>query len=75
MPWMALPFVDNTEKNLYRYFQIDDIPSLIILGPDGKTVQTGGVDLIREYGIRAYPFTKERLDEVRAKVDAEDEAK
>jgi hypothetical protein len=40
--------VDNTEKNLYRYFQIDDIPSLIILGPDGKTVQTGGVDLIRE---------------------------
>ena len=72
---MDFPFVDNTEKNLYRYFQIDDIPSLIILGLYGKIVQTCGVDLIREYGIIAYPFTKEWLDEVRAKFDAEDEAK
>jgi nucleoredoxin len=47
---------------------------LIILGPDGKTVQTDAVGLIREYGIRAYPFTKERLDEIRAEEKAKREA-
>jgi nucleoredoxin len=74
MPWLTLPFADSTIKNLSRYFHAK-MPSLIILGPDGKTLQTGdAVDLIMKYGIRAYPFTKERLDELRA-VDAEDEAK
>jgi nucleoredoxin len=47
---------------------------LIILGPDGKTVQTDAVGLIREYGIRAYPFTKERLDELEAEEKAKREA-
>nr|ABR16144.1 unknown [Picea sitchensis]ACN41140.1 unknown [Picea sitchensis] len=74
MPWLALPFADNTEKNLSRYFRVPGIPTLIILGPDGKTVQTDAVGLIRDYGIRAYPFTKERLDELEAEEEAKREA-
>jgi len=74
MPWLALPFADNAEKKLTRYFQVGGIPTLIILGPDGKTVQTSAARLIREYGIRAYPFTKERLDELEAEEEAKREA-
>jgi hypothetical protein len=39
MPWLALPFADNTVKELSRYFRVKGIPFLIILGPDGKTVR------------------------------------
>jgi nucleoredoxin len=73
MPWLALPFADDTEKNLSRYFRVEGIPTLIILGPDGKTVQNDAVGLIREYGIRAYPFTKERLDDLEAEEKAKQE--
>lgn len=71
MPWLALPFGDNAEHNLCRCFRVKGIPTLIILGSDRKTVQTHAVHLIREYGMRGYPFTKERLDEL----EAEDKAK
>jgi len=74
MPWLALPFSDNTVKKLSRYFQVQGIPTLIILGPDGKTVQTNAVSLIRDYGIRAYPFTKERVNELEAEEKAKREA-
>ena len=74
MPWMALPFLHHTEKKLSRYFKVEGIPTLIILGPDGKTLQTDAVGLIQEYGIRAYPFTKEQLDELEAEEKARQEA-
>jgi len=74
MPWLALPFADNTQKKLSRYFRIEGIPTLIILGPDGKTIRNDAVGLIREYGIRAYPFTKERLDDLEAEEKAKREA-
>eukprot|EP01018_Ginkgo_biloba_P027556 Gb_30883 [translate_table: standard] len=70
MPWLALPFGDKTEKILSRYFQIQGIPTLIVLGPDGKTVQTEAVELIRDYGVHAYPFTTERLHELEAQEEA-----
>lgn len=74
MPWLALPFGDNAEKNLSRYFRVQGIPTLIILSPEGKTIQTEAVGLIREYGIRAYPFTKERMDELEAEEKAKRDA-
>uniref|UniRef100_A0A0C9S7G1 protein-disulfide reductase n=1 Tax=Wollemia nobilis TaxID=56998 RepID=A0A0C9S7G1_9CONI len=70
MPWLALPFGDKTGKDLSRYFQIEGIPTLIVLGPDGKTLQTEGVELIMEHGVSIYPFTKERLDELKAQDEA-----
>ena len=73
MPWLALPFGDKAEKNLSCYFRVQGIPSFIILGPDGKTVLTDAVSQIREYGIRDYPFNKERLDELEVEEKAKQE--
>uniref|UniRef100_A0A0D6QTS7 protein-disulfide reductase n=1 Tax=Araucaria cunninghamii TaxID=56994 RepID=A0A0D6QTS7_ARACU len=70
MPWLALPFGDTTVKTLSRYFRIEGIPTLIVIGPDGKTLQTGGVELILEHGVSVYPFTKEKLDELKAQDEA-----
>ncbi|KAH9305975.1 hypothetical protein KI387_010379, partial [Taxus chinensis] len=64
MPWLALPFGDKTGKKLSQYFQVQGIPALIVIGPNGKTVQTKTVSLVQRYGIRAYPFTTERLKEI-----------
>lgn len=43
MPWLAIPFDDPTIKALAKYFDIRGIPSLVILGPDGKTVTKQGM--------------------------------
>ena len=51
-----------------------DYWTLIILGPDGKTVETDAVGHIRDYGIRAYPFTKDQLVEIEVEDNAKREA-
>ncbi|KAK9155715.1 hypothetical protein Sjap_003195 [Stephania japonica] len=70
MPWVALPFEDETTKSLLKYFNIQGIPTLIIIGPDGKTVTREGRNLVNLHLEMAYPFTEaqilllqERLDE------------
>lgn len=74
MPSLALPFEDKIQKKLSRYFPVQGIPTLIVLGPDGKTIQSEAVDLIPDYGIRAYPFTEERLEELQAEEKSRQEA-
>merc|ERR1711915_49463 len=74
MPWLALPFEDKIQKKLFRYFQVKATPTLIVLGPDGKTVQMEALGLIQDYGIQAYPFTEERLKELQAEEKARQEA-
>lgn len=72
MPWPAVPFGDlQSKRGLTRRFQIEGIPSLIILNPQGKLVCTDGVELIYRYGWRAFPFTSERI----AVLEAEEKAK
>ncbi|KAF7141060.1 hypothetical protein RHSIM_Rhsim06G0014600 [Rhododendron simsii] len=41
MSWLALPFGEPAAKILTKYFNIQGIPSLVILGPD-ETPATGG---------------------------------
>lgn len=69
MPWLALPFGDPTSKNLTKYFDIRGIPSLIILGPDGKTVTKNGRSLINLYEEEAYPFTEARVELLEKQMD------
>lgn len=68
MPWLAIPFSDlDTKKALNRRFDIEGIPSLVILHPnDNKDEATlrDGVELIYRYGVEAFPFTKQRLEEL-----------
>ncbi|XAR61612.1 Protein-disulfide reductase [Bertholletia excelsa] len=69
MPWLALPFGDPTIKNLTKYFDIRAIPSLVILGPDGKTVTKQGRNLVNLYREEAYPFTATKVAVLEREVD------
>ncbi|PON35924.1 DnaJ-like [Parasponia andersonii] len=64
MPWLALPFKDRSVENLIRYFELSAIPTLVIIGPDGKTLNPNVAELIEEHGIDAYPFTPEKINEL-----------
>ncbi|GLJ16450.1 hypothetical protein SUGI_0279920 [Cryptomeria japonica] len=69
MPWLALPYDDDKNKELSRYFDICSIPSLVIVGPDGKTVTSEGRKLINLHRERAYPFTEAHLAEIQKEID------
>eukprot|EP00262_Sarcandra_glabra_P020734 TRINITY_DN8409_c0_g1_i1.p1 TRINITY_DN8409_c0_g1~~TRINITY_DN8409_c0_g1_i1.p1 ORF type:complete len:252 (-),score=28.38 TRINITY_DN8409_c0_g1_i1:251-1006(-) len=69
MPWLAVPFSDlESKKALNRRFDIEGIPSLVILQPveeeGDDAVQRDGVELVYRYGVRAFPFSKEKLEEL-----------
>jgi len=71
MPWLALPYGDEKIKELSRYFDIRGIPSLVVVGSDGKTVTSEGRNLINLHWERAYPFTVARLAEIQKEMDEE----
>ncbi|XP_072952187.1 probable nucleoredoxin 2 [Typha angustifolia] len=61
MPWLALPYDDESSKALARYFNVQEIPTLIIIGPDGKTVTKEGRNLINLHSEMAFPFTEAQI--------------
>ncbi|KAL0438375.1 UNVERIFIED_CONTAM: putative nucleoredoxin 2 [Sesamum latifolium] len=69
MPWLALPYGDPSIKTLTKYFDIRGIPSLVILGPDGKTVTKQGRNLLNLYQENAYPFTEARVEFLERQAD------
>lgn len=69
MPWLALPFDDVLKRSLSQYFDIEGIPQLVIIGPNGKTVTTDGRGLISLHGADAFPFTEDRLAELKRIMD------
>ncbi|XP_074295649.1 putative nucleoredoxin 1 [Silene latifolia] len=75
MAWFALPFKDEQIETLARYFELRTIPRLVIIGPNGQTLNHSVAELIDEHGIEAYPFTSERLVELseieKAKFDSQ----
>ncbi|KAG6607536.1 putative nucleoredoxin 1 [Cucurbita argyrosperma subsp. argyrosperma] len=64
MPWLALPLKDEKCKELIRYFELSEIPTLVIIGQDGKTLHPNAVELVEEHGSDAYPFTPEQLEKL-----------
>lgn len=64
MPCFALPFKDKKIEKLARYFELSTIPRLVIIGPDGKTLNPDVAELVVEHGAEAYPFTPEKLAEL-----------
>ncbi|KAE8654062.1 DC1 domain-containing protein isoform 3 [Hibiscus syriacus] len=71
MPWLALPFGEPTIRNLAKYFDVQGIPCLIIIGPDGKTVTKQGRNLINLYQENAYPFTDAKLELLEKEMEEE----
>ncbi|KAH9291533.1 hypothetical protein KI387_043278 [Taxus chinensis] len=69
MPWLALPFRDKIKKDLSCYFHVKGIPSLVIIGPDGKTVAANARDIVSVHGAKAYPFTDSRLAELQKEIE------
>ncbi|KAL1828744.1 hypothetical protein DCAR_0208001 [Daucus carota subsp. sativus] len=63
-PWFSLPFKDIKCEKLSRYFMISAFPTLVILGPDGKTLHTNVADTVTEHGSLAYPFTPKKFSEL-----------
>ncbi|KAJ0983098.1 hypothetical protein J5N97_011353 [Dioscorea zingiberensis] len=74
MPWLALPYNNEKSKALTRYFDIRGIPSLIIVGPDGKTVTKDGRNLINLHLEMAFPFTEAQMSFLQGKMDEEAKA-
>jgi nucleoredoxin len=67
VPWLSLPLKDKTCAKLIRYFELSEMPTLVIIGPDGKTLHPNVAEAIADHGIDAYPFTPEKfveLDEI-----------
>jgi nucleoredoxin len=64
MPWLAVPFKDKSCEKLARYFELENLPTLVVIGPDGKTLHSNVTELIEEHGTEAYPFTPEKLAEL-----------
>jgi len=49
MPWLALPFSErDTKATLSKKFKVQGIPTLVILGADGKVITTEGKDVVSE---------------------------
>ncbi|KAL2344339.1 hypothetical protein Fmac_005624 [Flemingia macrophylla] len=63
-PWLSLPFKDKICGKLARYFELSTLPTLVIIGPDGKTLHSNVAEAIDEHGIDAYPFTPEKFAEL-----------
>ena len=47
MPWLALPFAQRAVANeLKELFEVGGLPTLVIIGPDGKVVTTDGRSMV-----------------------------
>lgn len=66
MPWLAVPFDTNLHKRLSDLYRVDRIPSLIPLCSDGISIEEDLIGVIEEYGAEAFPFTRERREELKA---------
>ncbi|KAE8023470.1 hypothetical protein FH972_009160 [Carpinus fangiana] len=64
MPWFSLPVKDKGCEKLVRYFELSTLPTVVIIGPDGKTLHSNVAEAIKEHGVLAYPFTPEKFAEL-----------
>jgi len=64
VPWLSLPLKDKTCAKLIQYFELSELPTLVIIGPDGKTLYPNAAEAIEDHGVDAYPFTPEKFSEL-----------
>ncbi|KAI4314333.1 hypothetical protein L6164_027252 [Bauhinia variegata] len=73
-PWFSLPIKDKSFEKLARYFELSSLPTVDIIGPDGKTLHSNVAEAIEDHGIIAYPFTPEKFAELAEIEKAKEEA-
>ncbi|KAL1539357.1 protein-disulfide reductase [Salvia divinorum] len=64
LPWFSLPVKDKFCSKLVRYFELNSLPTVVVIGPDGKTLHSNVAEAIEEHGMKAYPFTAEKYAEL-----------
>jgi nucleoredoxin len=68
MPWLALPYESELRKSLGQKFEVNGIPGLVALGPDGaQIVYEGGEDLgslVSVHKGEAFPMTREHVQKL-----------
>ncbi|KAG6483116.1 probable nucleoredoxin 1-1 [Zingiber officinale] len=75
MPWLAFPFNDKRGEKLFCYFDLQENNhhAIILIGPDGKTMNVDLIELIKVYGFdawEAFPFSQKKLHEFSEKEKA-----
>ncbi|KAK1268844.1 putative nucleoredoxin 3 [Acorus gramineus] len=73
MPWPAIPYHDRTRNDLSRIFQVNVLPTLVVIGADQGELSTDGRAMVAAYGAAAYPFTEAREAELEAGLKREGE--
>ncbi|XP_073295181.1 probable nucleoredoxin 1 [Primulina huaijiensis] len=75
MPWLSLPLQDQLCEKLVRYFELNSLPTVVVIGPEGKTLHSNVTEAIEEHGTKAYPFTPQKFIELqeieKAKLEAQ----
>ncbi|XP_073280152.1 probable nucleoredoxin 1 [Primulina huaijiensis] len=74
MPWLSLPVQDQLCEKLVRYFELNTLPTVVVIGPDGKTLHSNVTEAIEEHGTKAYPFTPQKFIELQEIEEAKLEA-
>jgi len=65
MPWLAIPRGDSMCEKLVRYFDLRALPTVVLVGPDGKTLNSNIADVVEEHGVDAwegFPFDDEKME-------------
>mmetsp|Transcript_23267 Transcript_23267/g.40039 ORF Transcript_23267/g.40039 Transcript_23267/m.40039 type:complete len:407 (-) Transcript_23267:435-1655(-) len=66
MPWKALPYSDRDRKGrLSRKFGVNGIPSLVLLGPDGKEITRKGREQVtQDSEASSFPWQPKSLKDI-----------
>jgi nucleoredoxin len=67
MPWLALPFgKSEVNAELNRKYKVQGIPSLVVLGPDGKLITKEGRSKVMEHfdDCAGFPWVPKTLKEL-----------
>lgn len=71
MPWAALPFEDPRAAELNALFEVDGIPTLVLVDPTGKTLTTELRGVVAEDPTGAdFPWPRKALTSLRGAVGA-----
>lgn len=75
MPWLALPFSErDLAKDLNAVFEVNGIPSLILLKPDGTLLMKEGREAV-SFGAEYFPWGPEEMKKGRDEAEKKAEEK
>ncbi|KAJ7953613.1 DC1 domain-containing protein [Quillaja saponaria] len=61
------------QNTYYNNLELPDPPILTIIGPDGNILHSNVIEIVKEHRVEAYPFTPEKLAELKEVKQAEQE--